>query len=148
MDVACLDFRKAFDNILIGKMRKRGLDGWTVRWMENWLNGRTQTAVTSYAEFSWRPAASGVPQRSALGPVVLFNLFISALDEGTDCHLSTFADDTELGGRLIPQRLRCRSAGPGQAGQWGGGGVMKLSKGGGRVLRRGAATPRTSTGWG
>ncbi|GAB0176045.1 mitochondrial enolase superfamily member 1 [Grus japonensis] len=48
-EVVYLDFSKAFDtvshNILIGKLRKCGLDEWTVRWMENWLNGRAQRAV-------------------------------------------------------------------------------------------------------
>jgi len=44
MDVVCLDLSKAFDtvshNILLGKLRKCGLDEWSVRWTENWLNGR------------------------------------------------------------------------------------------------------------
>lgn len=36
VDVVCPDFSKAYDivshNILIGKLRKFELDGWTVRW--------------------------------------------------------------------------------------------------------------------
>ena len=51
VNVVYLDFSKAFDtvshNILIGKLRKCGLDEWTVRWIENWLNGRAQSVVIS-----------------------------------------------------------------------------------------------------
>jgi len=56
MDVVYLDFSKAIDtvsrNILLGKFRKCGLDEWSVRWIENWLNGRTQRVVISGAESS------------------------------------------------------------------------------------------------
>ena len=65
VDVVYIDFSKAFGtifhNILVMKLRKCGIDEWTLKWIDNWLSGRAQRVVISSADVGWRPVTSSVP---------------------------------------------------------------------------------------
>ena len=102
VDEVFLDFAKAFDKVphqrLLYKLKKLGITGTILTWVESFLNKRSQRVKVSNSLSSRITVKSGVPQGSVLGPV-LFIAYVCDLP----CHVCTsskiFADDTKIYGK-------------------------------------------------
>ena len=99
VDVAYLDFSKAFDSVphqrLLKKVKVHGLQGNLAKWIGSFLTGRKQRVVVNGKESSWASVVSGIPQGSVLGPI-LFVIYINDLPDNLKGHAEMFADDTKV----------------------------------------------------
>src|SRR5277367_6038800 len=101
VDTIYIDISKAFDsvphNLLVTKLFSLGVNPILVRWVANYLSGRTQSIFIDGSSMSCTGRLRrGVPQGSILGPL-LFNIFISEI---TTCvrysKVLLYADDLKM----------------------------------------------------
>ena len=96
VDVAFLDFQKAFDRVphqrLCSKLNYYGIVGDSQNWLMSFLSDRRQAVVVDGSQSSWRDVTSGVPQGSVIGPT-LFLLYINDIQDNIQSKIRLFADD-------------------------------------------------------
>ena len=101
VDVAYIDYRKAFDSVchskLLAKLRGYGFGTNLINWIFAYLTDRTQTTCINGHLSSSGRVVSGVPQGSVLGPI-LFLLYINDVIDIFDHEVEArlFADDLKL----------------------------------------------------
>ena len=96
IDIAVLDFSKAFDTVphdgLLSKLKHYGIDKNIWQWISNFLKQRKQCVVVDGVSSGLVDVDSGVPQGTVLGPI-LFLLHINDLPSIVSSKVRLFADD-------------------------------------------------------
>lgn len=101
VDIAYLDFAKAFDKVphcaLLNKLSRFEISGQLLTWFQSYLSRRYQRVALQGTYSDWLQVLSGVPQGSILGPL----LFVVYVDDIPQCikhdsKVAIFAHDSKL----------------------------------------------------
>ena len=72
--VLFLDLKKAFDTVLIEKLKLYGFQKQSLSWFKSYLKDRKQFCKINQTQSSIRNVRCGIPQGSTLGPLLFFYL--------------------------------------------------------------------------
>lgn len=99
MDIAILDFSKAFDTVphdkLLHKIHHYGIRGNLHKWLSCFLKNRHMNVVVEGEHSDTAYVESGVPQGTVLGPI-MFLCHINDLPDSVKSQVRLFADDCLL----------------------------------------------------
>ncbi|GAB0205784.1 mitochondrial enolase superfamily member 1 [Grus japonensis] len=141
-DITYLDLCKAFDtvphNILVSTLERHGFNGWTTRWIRNWLDGHTQRVVVNGSMSKWRPVTSGAPQGKFADDTNLCGV-VDTLEGRVD---TLEGRDDTLEGRDAVQRDLDRLETWARLERWACVNHMKFNKAKCKVLHMGRPNPK------
>ncbi len=87
-------------------VKQLGFNGKVHNWIKTELSDRKRKVVINGTASDWASITSGVPQGSALGPV-LFIICINDIDVGLNSFFySKFVDNTKIGNSIVDDRDR------------------------------------------
>jgi hypothetical protein len=95
LDVAILDFSKAFDTVphnkLLHKLHQYGIKGKIHKWLTNFLTARSMRTIVEGEKSNEITVDSGVPQGTVLGPIL--HVFL--------CHINDLPDSVTFSIKTI-----------------------------------------------